>query len=383
MMYFPRKTFLALSLSALAACGGGGGSGGNAGDDAGRNTGGSGNNVAMGILQEGLYEYSMYYDWAPSTAPSMVNLSRTHLTVDNGNLSLNEEVLDYTGWRPLADYYDENDINESRDLILTATGWVERGVDNICSFSADAGNVNAAIMTCQGNRSRIVLTALPLGGTLVSSALQQIADREFSERDTYTSDADSYQGVIAATQALSTPFSTTASAFRLNSTSLDPELVTLDCAPTADNQPVSEWTCRTDFTSTSWAELDTNDESFSVRFIDQDGQTEFAQAYLDGDLVNATSGNIVVTGSYENSIPVGTVLGQWQKLTLHGQNVIRLLQSRQGSSRADALVLVNNQIVQGLYEPAGSTGESIEFNEAAANVINEAVTDIFPLSLIR
>mgnify|MGYP003429520811 CR=1 FL=1 len=49
-------------------------------------------------------------------------------------------------------------------------------------------------------------------------------------------------------------------------------------------------------------------------------------------------------------------------------------------SHVDALVLVNNQIVLGFYEPAGIAYESIYFNTAAAATLNEAVTDIFPLS---
>lgn len=379
MMYFPRKTFLALSLSALAsaltACGGGGGGG--SGDDASRNTGGSGNNLAMAALESGLYEYDMYYELGTGNEDS-VGLNRTHLTVTNGNLSLNEEFLDYTGWRSRAE-----DNDESRDLILTSTGWAERAFSNICAVSPDSANINAVILNCQGNRMRLTTTAQPLAGSLAATALEQIADREFSERNQYNSDADAYAAVIAATQSLSLMFGPTASAFHSSATALDPEVFTLDCAPTADNQPVSEWTCSTDFTSTSWAELASSDETFSLRYLDQNNATQFAQVYLDGDLATAASGNIVVTGSYENSIPVGTVLGQWQKITQHGQSLIRLLQSRQGSSHFDALVLVNNQIVQGFYEPAGNTGESIEFNEAAANVINEAVTDIFPLSLIR
>ncbi len=378
MMHFPRKTLLALSVSVLTACGGGGGGGG--GSD--RNTGGTGDNVAMGILEAGLYEYSMYYTWRPNTNEAMAGLDRTHLTVVNGNLSVATDLLDYAGWRPQADYYEENDISESRDLILTANGWVERGVNNICTFSPDSGNVNAVIQTCQGNRGRGVVTARPLGGTLASATLQQIAERDFDNRHVAnSSDAQAYDAVIEATQPLSQMFGPTASAFRFNSTSLDPEVVTLDCAPTADNQPVSEWTCDFALDSTSWAELDASNESFSVRFIDQDGQTQHAQAYLDGDLLNATSGNIVVTGSYENSVPVGTVLGQWQRLTLHGQTVIRLLQSNPGSSDFDALVLVNNQIVLGFYEPAGSTGEFIGYNAAAADVINEAVNGVFPKNL--
>lgn len=376
-----RTTLLSLSIAALTACGGGGGGS----DDNSNRNNNAGTNDALALFEEGIYEYSLSYT-PGATQQDLIELTRYRLQAQNGELVITEDILDNDTWLPAEQYYNDDDSEESPDLILTASGW-KYLTENNCTIAADANASNAVLLTCQASVRRHVFTESTLADQLVSSFLEKIADNDFNDREPNNSDGASYDEAVNATKDLSALFSSSARQHQSVATQQTPELRVLDCAPPAPGKPaevpVAEWVCTSSFDSSTWAEMEASDETFPMQYADQNGEYDSANVRLDGDLSDGSSGNIVVVSDFspygETATPPGTVLGTWEKISLHGQTFIKLLESPYFAHGFEALTIINGQIVEAGYEPPGTTSNWLSVNAAAASTIDAAVIGIFPI----
>lgn len=381
MKHFPRKTLLALTIASLTACGGGGGGGSN-GTDANLGNNNVSSSAAMNILETGMFEYDLYNWQQPSTGQNVVGMDRHKLSFPAGKMLLDSQILLENGWRPLSEYEQENNVNSSRDLILTPNGWVERATDEICNISPDRSQPGALLMDCQGNRRQLTLSSKSLAGKSVKETLLEIADDEFDRRDNpNNSDNWAYQAIQSAVQYHTATFPSDAAEIEEHTHMLDPELVTLDCAPEVEGQPVSEWTCNYlpavnyTLTSTNWEDLESSRETFSLGYYTPDDEHQTALVYLAGDLSHGNSGAIVVADGQQHP----GLATQWDAITIHGQRVILLTPMGRNSSRRDALINTHGQMVRAFYIPAGTNYEGNAFNASASASIDQLAEQIFPL----
>lgn len=363
-----RNTLLPLVIASLTACGGGGGSSSNNADHSVSNKSGISGNEILQLLQEGLYEFDLYVDDIDS--PPTLTLSRDRIGLDNDIVTVESHVTTPTGWMAESDYYASIGSMESRDLILTATGWRERAAIP-CTAQPDG---NAVIWDCAGNRSRLTLgTPLSIAGTPVKSELLELASH---------SDASANAALQDATASLTTVFDTQARIYPLTNTTEYDEAVTLNCTPTAADQPESEWSCNTDITSASWEELDIRDEAFNFSFELASGEFRSMQVFLDGDLKEASTGNIVLVIDNDGELTPDSVVGTWNKVHIHNEDIIVLTATEQRTSNSglNALMFVNDKIVEGVYKPEGSRYTGNVYNAAAGNLLSDIGIDLFPLT---
>lgn len=378
-----RNTFISLVIISLTACGGGGGSSGNGpGNDRGTNTPGISANEALQLLAEGVYEFDVHVDYDALDWTASINMGKSHIGLDNGLLKIASYVTTSSGWMTDSDYYASIGSTESRDMILTATGWRERAAIP-CNVQADG---NAVVWDCAGNRSRMILgTPRSLGGTPVANELLALAEAGLAPLDAAPVYANGYAAVQNAVAALTTRFTAQARLYSLSSVREHDHVTTLECAPTAANQPESEWSCYTNFTSTSWEELDTQNEAFDYTFTDTSGHFRSMQVYLNGDLVAAGTGNMVLVEDYDGDLTPGSVVGTWKKVRIHDQDIIVLTATGQRTSTSNsglnALMMINGKIVEGRYEPVGSRYTGNVYNAAAGNLLSDIGIDLFPLSV--
>lgn len=373
-----RNTLITLVVASLAACGGGGSSGNNA-DDRDSNTPGISGNEALTLLQEGLYEFDLYVDDAPPFSGPTLAASRDRLGLNNGILTVDSHFIVPTGWMTESEYYDLIGSTESRDLILTADGWRERATVP-CLASADGNDV---VLDCAGNRQRISLgAARSLGGSTLSSELLRLADETLPPRPAGSFYASAFAALHDAVSTLATALGSPARAYTVSNVDQHAEAVILDCTPTAAEQPESEWSCDTNIASTSWEELSSEDDTFTYQFIDPNGNFKVCQVYLDGDLIAASTGNIVVVEDHDEELTPGTVIGAWSKHPIHGQDIIALETTGESESAGslNALFMVNGKIVMGVYNPAGERYTGTLYNAAAGNALSDAIEALFPLS---
>lgn len=363
-----QSTLLALAITALTACGGGS-------SESSKDTDRDNNDSqALQLLQSGVYEMKMFEEFVSGfPSSSLANLYRNRLSVTNGTFQVNTDYLTPSGWITEADYFDDISNTPSYAVSLTASGWQDRE-SRPCSLNVTSEGL---MMDCVGRQTRVTLEpGADLATTSLANTFVQIASTELRYSD------NAYQAVIAGTEALTQAVGANAKTYRFNSVSQMPEVYSPACDPTAPNQPVAEWSCRTQFTSTSWDELALNDEVFSVVNVN----AQSIQVQLDGDLGNANSGNIVLVNDFTGELAPGTVIDTWQKINVHGQTIIRLFLSNtnygdQAGEVYDALAIVNGQIVQAWYKPTGNQYSMQVFNAEAATALSNAAVGIFPITV--
>jgi hypothetical protein len=375
-----RNTLLTLVIASLAACGGGGGSSGNNADnDRGSNNPGISSTETLQLLAEGLYEFDLYADDAPPYSVPTLVASRDRIGMENGLLKIDSHFTTPTGWMTESEYYDLIGSTESRDLILTADGWRERATIS-CPVQAEG---NVIVLDCAGNLSRMTLgTPRALGGASLVSELMTIAANALAPLDIGSINGNAYAALQNTIAALPTLFDSQARVYPVASVIEYAEAVTLDCAPTAADQPESEWSCDTSITSTSWEELDTQNEAFSFYFTDASDNFRSMRVYLDGNLVAASSGNIVLVEDNDEELTPGSVIGTWNKVRIHGQDIIALKATGQSDAAGNlnALFVVNDQIVMGIYNPAGARYTGALYNASAGSALSDAAETLLPLS---
>lgn len=359
-----QKTLLALAMVSLSACGGGGG-GSNNSD---RNSS-SADNQTMQLLQNGIYDMSFFRPSYSEGGGRPIMLTRTHLWIDNvGTYHSDTEYLTTDGWLIKSQVDERMFIGNPEVLALSASGW--QLLEAIpCSASPSQ---NGVAIRCDGLDSLTRLrSSYSLTGDSLAETFADLATRLGSGGST---------PVITATSGLTSLLGANASNHVLDSTFLTDELVTQYCSSRGTDQPIANWFCSSGFSSTTWEELALSDESFLAPYV-TGTTTSSHRAHLNGDLVNASSGDIVVAEDSHGNLAPGTVIGTWEKRVIHGQTIIRLNRILPSLERYQALAIINDKIVEASYTPAGSikpTGRY--YSPEAATALSDAAIGIFPVT---
>src|SRR3990167_1262000 len=315
-MHFQRA-LLGLVVAILAACGGGGSSQGNNDDT--RNTDNTdkyGNAQTLQLLQNGIYEMGILQQYDTTSQASSVTLRRERRFLENGLLQTETSELTSGGW-----IGEDEDFSSDQDnlLALTAFGWGQHRADAPCSVDDTAGGV---ILNCFGMKSRLSLDPMAeLTTASLADIFRQIADVELGNQTA------AHQTVTAVTAPLTNAVGAEARSYEFSTVSQDSGVLTLSCAPTAADQPMTEWSCRQISNSSSLEELTQNNGIFGLYYVSELG-ARLIIAQLESDPGNENSGNIVVLDDvYMDEIPPLTIVGTWEKLDIHGQSIIRLIHS--------------------------------------------------------
>lgn len=370
-----QMTLLALGIAILTACGGGGGGSNN--PDRGVQDG----NQLLQLMQSGLYEFDFnlsgnYDQLSGETVTDWIGMNREKLYVKNGTLAVDSYYLTDSGW--IENVLHEPAYIPPPVLALTESGWQDRA-SAPCTLSAAPAGV---LLNCVGSQTLFsVGSEQTLAYKSLTSLFTLIADNTLGPLVEDTRELQALNEIVAATAALTAPVGDNAKLYGISKAQQQPELTTSACRPTAADQPVASWSCESEFTSTSWEELSQSQETFDVLFI-QMGEEKSARVYLEGDLVTSDQGGIILAEDYSEEIAAGSLIGSWQKLTLHGQTFIRLMRltrERDLSETYEGLAIVNGKIVYAVYKATGGSDTSVMLNSAAAAAISDAAVGIFPL----
>lgn len=300
-------------------------------------------------------------------------LTRTHMWIDNiGTYHSDTEYLTTDGWVVKSQVDERMFIGETESLVLSASGWQLPGTIP-CNASPFQDGV---AIRCDGLETLITsIRSYSLTGDSLAETFADLATARLGSGGSAP--------VITATSGLTSLLGANASSHSLGIIALTDELTTQRCSSRWSGQPITDWQCWSPFSSTisTWADLALSDESFDAYYT-VDRSTRRLNARLDGDLVNASSGDIVLAeGNVNTNLAPGTVIGTWEKRVIHGETIIRLNRVGYMIDIYQALAIINGRIVEAYYIPAGSPKPGGHYySPDAATALSDAAIGIFPVT---